>query len=576
VRFLVCYAERSEASRARLQQTEYLVEKQIEHQVEKMTDVPTSILLPYQRRWIADRSPVKVCEKSRRIGITWAEAADAALDAAGRNGTDWWYIGYNKDMAREFIEDAAGWARRFDKAARAIEEVAIEDEDKDILAFRIRFASGNKIVALSSRPSNLRGKQGVAVIDEAAFHEHLPSLIKAALAFTMWGGRVHVISTHFGAGNAFNELISDIRAGRRPYSLHRITIDDALDDGLFAVIKRAHNHKPDTSRAKRSEQASLRAALDWDDKTAAQWRAELFAEYADDADEELMCIPSASSGVFIPSALIEARMSREIPVIRWNFDLSFMERGEPALRKDAEDWINDYLKPVLDRIKPELMSYFGEDFGRSGDLTVIWPVQVSSGLMRRTPFVIELRNVPFNQQKQVLFYLVDALADRSRRFVGGAMDARGNGQYLAEQAALRYGSRIEQVMLSSEWYRDNMPRYKAAFEDGTIDLPGDADILADHRMLRMEQGIAKIPERRMRGGDGHQRHGDSAIAGALAYYATKSDQQEYTYTRAASAAKRSEHTIPPAAHDEPEDNGVDSRRGGWMIQRLGLRRSGAW
>jgi phage FluMu gp28-like protein len=246
------------------------------------------------------------------------------------------------------------------------------------------------------------------------------------------------------------------------------------------------------------------------------------------------------------------------------------------LHKDAEDWINDSLKPVLDRIKPDLMSYFGEDFGRSGDLTVIWPMQIGKTLIRRTPFVIELRNVPFNQQKQVLFYLVDALADRSGRFVGGAMDARGNGQYLAEQAALRYGSRIEQVMLSSEWYRDNMPRYKAAFEGGTIDLPADADILGDHRMLRMEQGVAKIPERRMRGGDGHQRHGDSAIAGALAYYATKSDQQDYAYTRAASGATRSEQTIPRAAHDEPEDNRGDSRHGGWMIQRLGLRKSGAW
>ena len=538
----------------------------------------SSILLPYQQRWIADRAPVKVCEKSRRIGITWAEAADAALDAAGRNGTDWWYIGYNKDMAREFIEDAAGWARRFNKAARAIEEIAIEDEDKDILAFRIRFASGNKIVALSSRPSNLRGKQGVAVIDEAAFHEHLPSLIKAALAFTMWGGRVHVISTHFGAGNAFNELIADIRAGRRPYSLHRITIDDALGEGLFAVIKRAHDDKPDRApgRAQRSR-AKESATCAYDDKTEAQWRAELFAEYGDDAGEELMCIPSASSGVFLPSALIESSMSEEIPVIRWNVkENSFLERGEPALHKDAEDWINDSLKPVLDRIKPDLMSYFGEDFGRSGDLTVIWPMQIGKTLIRRTPFVIELRNVPFNQQKQVLFYLVDALADRSGRFVGGAMDARGNGQYLAEQAALRYGSRIEQVMLSSEWYRDNMPRYKAAFEGGTIDLPADADILGDHRMLRMEQGVAKIPERRMRGGDGHQRHGDSAIAGALAYYATKSDQQEYAYTRAAGEARRSEQTIPRVAHDEPEDNRGDSRHGGWMGQRLGLRKSGAW
>jgi phage FluMu gp28-like protein len=56
------------------------------------------------------------------------------------------------------------------------------------------------------------------------------------------------------------------------------------------------------------------------------------------------------------------------------------------------------------------------------------------------------------------------------RFICGAMDARGNGQYLAEQAALRYGSLIEQVMLTNEWYRENMLKYKAAFQDRKIEL----------------------------------------------------------------------------------------------------------
>ncbi len=57
---------------------------------------PLSILLPYQRRWLADQSQVKDSEKSRRIGITWTEAADRALGAAvgGRAGIDGWYIGY--------------------------------------------------------------------------------------------------------------------------------------------------------------------------------------------------------------------------------------------------------------------------------------------------------------------------------------------------------------------------------------------------------------------------------------------------------------------------------------------------
>ena len=178
---------------------------------------PLSILLPYQRRWLADQSQVKVSEKSRRIGITWTEAADRALGAAtsGRAGIDGWYIGYNKDMALEFIEAAARWAKRFNRAAAAIEEIVLDDERSDILAYRIRFASGHKIVALSSRPSNLRGKDGCAVIDEAAFHEDLPGLLKAALAFTMWGGLVRIISTHNGAHSAFNELVSEIRAGRR-------------------------------------------------------------------------------------------------------------------------------------------------------------------------------------------------------------------------------------------------------------------------------------------------------------------------------------------------------------------------
>jgi len=201
----------------------------------------------------------------------------------------------------------------------------------------------------------------------------------------------------------------------------------------------------------------------------------------------LFCIPSSTSGAFLPSALIEARMKDGIPVLRWHCKSGTDLGGTGlslSLQQDAEDWIRAELQPAMARLSPELMSCFGEDFGRSGDLTVIWPLQIAPNLVRRTPFIVELREVPFKQQAQVLFYIVDRLP----RFIGGAMDARGNGQYLAEEAALRYGARIEQMMLSVDWYRENMPRYKAAFEDGKIELPRHADILADHRLLKMQQG----------------------------------------------------------------------------------------
>src|SRR5579863_2932891 len=491
------------------------------------TREPADVLLPYQIRWLADESPVKVAEKSRRIGLTWTEAAASALKAAASKGMDTWYLGYNRDMALEFIETAAAWARNFNKAAQGIEEIAIDDEHRDILAYRIRFSSGSKIVALSSRPSNLRGKQGRAVIDEAAFHDDLKGLLKAALAFTMWGGCVRVMSTHNGAASAFNELVNEIRAGRRPYSLHRVTLDEAISDGLYHRI-------------------CMKLGRKWSCANESGWRTRTFEEYGEDAEEELLCIPRASGGAFLSSVLIEGRMRAGVPVIRWELPAEFAGRPESERTRVALDFCEERIAPQLARLEQTAMSFVGEDFGRSGDLTVIWPLQMQGNTTRRTPFVIELRNIPFRQQEQVLFYV----ADRLPRFVAGAMDARGNGQYLAETAMQRYGARIRQVMLTTEWYRENMPRYKAAFEDGTIELPQDAEILADHRALVMEQGVARVPERRTGMVEGKRRHGDAAIAGALAYYASQTGAATIAY-QAAPRVRRFEDGGAEAMRIEP-------------------------
>lgn len=506
------------------------------------------VLLPYQVRWLADEAPVKVAEKSRRVGLTWTEAAASALAASAQQGMDTWYLGYNRDMAQEFIETAAAWTRQFNKAAKEIEEIAVDDERRDILGYRIRYSSGHKIVALSSRPSNLRGKQGRAVIDEAAFHDDLKGLLKAALAFTMWGGCVRVMSTHNGAASAFNELINEIRAGRRPYSLHRVTLDEAIDDGLYHRI-------------------CVKLGREWTSAGEAAWRTRIFAEYGEEAEEELSCIPRASGGAFLSSVLIEGRMREGAPVIRWEMPAEFGSRPESERMRVAREFCEERIAPQLERLDARARSFVGEDFGRSGDLTVIWPLQIAGNTLRRTPFVIELRNIPFRQQEQVLFYV----ADRLPRLVAGAMDARGNGQYLAETAMQRYGARIRQVMLSTEWYRENMPRYKAAFEDGMIELPRDAEILADHRALVMEQGIARVPEQRTTTADGKRRHGDAAIAGALAYYASQTEAAEIAYQPARTSGRFEEVDGQAGRLEAPRAAEAGAKRRG----RFGLH-AGTW
>lgn len=464
-----------------------------------------AVLLPYQQRWVGDRSPVKVMEKSRRVGISWAEAADDALTAAAENGAggeDCWYIGYNQDMAKEFIRDVAFWAKHYQLAASEMEEVVLKDEEKSILTFVIRFSSGFRVTALSSRPSNLRGKQGVVILDEAAFHEDLPGLLKAAMALLVWGGKVRIISSHNGDSNAFAELVTDCRAGKLPYRVHRVEFREAVGQGLFHRI-------------------CLSTGREWTAEAEAAWVDEMYAYYGDHAAEELDVIPSSGSGAWLTRALIESCMAPDIPVLRLSMPDSFTLLAGYLREAEIRDWCEAKLLPLLAGLDANLDHFLGEDFARSGDLSALWPLAQSRTLQWRTPFVVELRNVPFEQQKQVLFYLVDRLP----RFRHGALDARGNGQYLAEVAQQKYGiSRISQVMLSLEWYREHMPRLKAAFEDRTLLLPRDADILSDLRSVRMEKGVAKVPDQaHQRGSDGRPRHGDTAVALALASFATLSD-----------------------------------------------------
>ncbi|WP_028314679.1 hypothetical protein [Desulfatibacillum aliphaticivorans] len=462
-----------------------------------------AVFLGYQQEWAKDQAQVKLWEKSRRIGASWGEAGEDTLLAASENGMDVFYIGYNKDMAQEFIEDCADWARFYNEAAGEIEEFLFDDEadeKKSILAFRIRFHSGHKIVALSSRPANLRGKQGKIVIDEAAFHDDLAGLIKAAMAMLIWGGRVVIISTHNGVDNPFNELIEAIKAGKKPYSLHTTTFDDALADGLYGRV-------------------CLRRGIEWTQEGQDAWRKDVVDNYGDDADEELFVIPAHGADIYLARTLVLSCMSPDIPVYRWKCKDSFVHEHEFVREKAAREWCEENLKPHLDRLDPYLKTYFGEDFGRTGDLTDIFPLQEQPGLKYHAPFVADLRNVPFEQQRHVLFYIVDRLP----RFTGGALDSRGNGQYLAEVAMQRYGSaRIHMVSPSQGWYQETMPKYKKAFEDKEILIPRDSDILEDHRSVKMRKGVAKVPDDyRTKGSDGGQRHGDSAIAGCMAWYAVQ-------------------------------------------------------
>ncbi len=477
-----------------------------------MTDAP-HILLPYQQAAIrlSHEHPLFVSEKSRRTGMSYAFAADSVLNAAPAQGaSDEFYIGYNFEMAREYIGYCADFARAFGRAAsEPAEFLWTEDGKNEIKAFRIDFPSGKSIVALSSKPRSMRGMQGNVKIDEAAFHDDFDALLDAAMALTMWGGRIVVISTHNGTDNPFNQLIEDIRAGKREGFVHRLTLADALAEGLFKRI-------------------CLRAGKSWSITAERAWEASLRKRYGDAAAEELDVIPSRGSGIYFARATVAAAMSPALPVLRLRLPDGFELRTQSARTDYVREWFEDNVKPVLASFDPRRRSYMGGDCGRRSDLSVFAFGQEDELLTLQVRLTIELRNCPFREQE----WLLRAVLSRLPLFGAAKMDARGLGWNLAENIQTDFGfDRVEAVQSSQNTYLDGMPKLKSRVEDRRIVLPLDEGKRDDYTVVKLVRGVPMVVDRTDSKADGEKgkRHGDSVIADMFLCMAADADVQDIDF-----------------------------------------------
>lgn len=433
------------------------------------------LLLRYQQsgmsRMLSSVS-LLVIEKSRRIGLTWAVAAFAALTAAAQpsaGGDNCWYMGYDMEMAREFIEVCAMWARAFGIAAEEVDQEVLSDGESEVLAFRIRFASGFKIVALPSVPRAIRGKQGKVLIDEAAFHKNIAETLKAAIALLMWGGQVIVWSTHDGVDNPFNLLIDDIRSGRKKGEVLTIDFDTAIGDGLYERIALIAEIKG-------------RAILPKD-----EWIADIFDTYGDAADEELRCIPSAGSGSLIKPE-----------------DIAAAEHDEAGLPQHYAGG----------------PCFGGRDVARRRDGAIIWNFEhIKQVLWLRDRY--EKNGSTFADQDEFMDELF-----RIRRMLSMWIDQTGMGEKVVEDAMASHGSRVVGKLLTGPTRLDLALSFADRFARGLIRIPRCPIIRADLRAIKRigseESGSIRIVNE-------GAVHADRFWAGALASRAADMPAALYRY-----------------------------------------------
>ena len=200
----------------------------------KIIPATEALLLPYQRRWVLDPSRIKIMEKSRQIGISWASAY-ALVRRKSQCGAryDAWVSSRDEIQARLFLEDCKTFARVLDIVAEDLSCRLLENNISS--SYVLRFSSGVKINSMSSSPDAQAGKRGDRLLDEFALHKDPRKLYAIAYPGITWGGQLEMVSTHRGSHNFFNELITEIREKDNPkkISLHRVTLEDALNDGFL-------------------------------------------------------------------------------------------------------------------------------------------------------------------------------------------------------------------------------------------------------------------------------------------------------------------------------------------------------
>jgi phage FluMu gp28-like protein len=531
-----------------------------------------AVLLAYQQKTVRllDSVSVLVIEKSRRVGETWALASVAVLKAAAAKnagGMDAIYISYSQDMTREFIDACAMWAKAYSLVASDAQEFVFEDQKegedtRSIQAFRIRFDSGFEIVGLSSAPRSLRGKQGLVIIDEAAFVDHLAELLKAALALLMWGGQVVICSTHNGTENPFNQLVQDILSEKQNYALLKIDFDQALADGLFKRI-------------------CLVQGKDWSPEAETAWREEIIGYYGDAAEEELFCVPTMGTGAWLNAPLIESRMVGTGEILSFTLPPDYLQRSDLD-QKQLMAPIMEEVKRACDKFDPDRQHAAGFDFARKGDLSVLPILEIGKTLGLDCRLTLEFRQMPYDEQLQILYYVFDHLP----RPVGAAFDATGSGEYIAEAMARKYGlaakelgapgGLIAAIKITADWYRLNMGRVKAAFEDASITLAKSDDHVGDLRLVKVIRGIPMIPDDRT-GKAGAKRHGDFAVGLALAFMAAKMRYVEYGYVAVPQQNQRNAHRHENHMHDFPDHSGdIKTNGDDYMSAPLGASLRGSF
>ena len=193
--------------------------------------------LPYQKRWIEDKSRLKILVKGRRVGGSFATSYAVWKELMDKRNHDIIICTRDENLAVEFVGMVKKWVSLWNLSCKNQKDV-VPPSCMKRLSLEIPHRDGTtRLIAVSSNPNAILGKGGSLILDEFAVANDPELLWSLAQPIIMAGGNCSILSTHRSRNTLFNRLVKE--AENDPdseWSLHRTTLEDAVEQGLMETI----------------------------------------------------------------------------------------------------------------------------------------------------------------------------------------------------------------------------------------------------------------------------------------------------------------------------------------------------
>ena len=177
-----------------------------------MGEIPFD-LYPYQRQLLASRAAQRIILKARQVGVSQLVAGEALYLAAHVDGATVLFVSRNLQAAQHLQRMVYQLM-----ASDPILPEAVRKTDAELA-----FANGSVIRSLPATEETGRTYAATAVyLDEFAHMPWADRIYQAVAPCVARGGRLTIISTPHGRGNAFYRLWQEALAGERDFARFRV------------------------------------------------------------------------------------------------------------------------------------------------------------------------------------------------------------------------------------------------------------------------------------------------------------------------------------------------------------------